>query len=62
MAESILTGNMTMGLIGADIIPASDNALARRLRTARDLGLVGLAWGGSWSIVLAGFHGVFGIF
>ena len=62
MAESILAGNMTMHGIGTDITPAVGNVLPRRLRASRDVGLVALAWGGSWSIVLAGFYGVFGIF
>ncbi len=62
MAESILAGNMTMDGIGTDNTPMAGGALPRRLRAGRDVGLVALAWGGSWSIVLAGFYGVFGIF
>lgn len=62
MANRILTGNMTMSLIEAAITPAAENAIGRRLRNARDLGFVVLAWGGSWSIVVVGFYGVFGIF
>ncbi len=51
-----------MNAVTTDIISTVDTALPRRLKASRDLGLVVLAWGGSWSIVLAGFYGAIGIF